>query len=83
MDEAALTGEVHRFFAEHYSLTGLDPDEDLFGSGLVDSMALVMLVAWIEDRFKVKLQSADITVESFSSPRRIVAGLVQKLAAPK
>ena len=46
-------------------------DESLFDSGLLDSFALVDLVAAIEQQFKVKIPDSDLNPRKFSSILRI------------
>ena len=38
----------------------LAPDAKLLGDGLVDSMGLVLLAAFVEERFGVRLDDADL-----------------------
>lgn len=47
--------------------TQLADDDELLVSGLVDSIGALRLVAFIEERYSVKVPPADITIENFSS----------------
>ncbi|MGI9002304.1 MAG: acyl carrier protein [Pseudonocardia sp.] len=54
---------------------GLDvdgPDTDLLDTGLLDSLALVMLIAALEESFACELPLDDFDLEHFRSARRIV-----------
>jgi acyl carrier protein len=53
----------------------LDADTPLISEGLVDSMGLVMLAAFVEDRFGARIEDADFRAGSLESIRDIV-GLV-------
>lgn len=46
-------------------------DEDLLTSGLLDSMALIRLVAAIEQSFDLKIPPTDLVIENFISVRAI------------
>lgn len=49
----------------------LNLDTDLHGTGHLDSLAIVTLVAFIEDEFGFKVSVDDIVPENFSTVRRI------------
>ena len=53
------------------------PDFPIIESGLVDSLGLFKLIAFIEERLKVKIAPEDIVLENFATIGAIVA-LVQK-----
>lgn len=48
-------------------------DEDLLGSGLVDSLGMMSLVLFIEDTFDVAVPPEDVVIENFLSIRTIEA----------
>ena len=43
----------------------LAPEDDLLGSGLIDSMGMMSLVAFVENQFELKVPPEDITIENF------------------
>lgn len=47
-------------------------DTDLIGSGIIDSLALVRLVGYLEEQFNVKISDWDVTPENFQSVNDIV-----------
>lgn len=49
----------------------LSPEDDLLGSGLLDSMGVMRLVAFIEENFNVKIPPQDIVIENFMNVRSI------------
>ena len=54
------------------------PDEDLMVSGELDSLQTMELVAWLEERFNVRIDAADLTAENLSTQQRI-AKLITRL----
>jgi acyl carrier protein len=48
-------------------------DEDLLGSGLVDSVGMMSLVLFLEDAFDVSVPPEDVVIENFLSIRTIEA----------
>ncbi|MGI9287861.1 MAG: acyl carrier protein [Pseudomonadales bacterium] len=53
-------------------------DDELLVSGLLDSLAIVQLVEFIEGKFKVSVPPEDLRVENFASVNTIVEYLNQK-----
>jgi acyl carrier protein len=53
----------------------LNEDEDLLSAGVLDSLAILQLVAFIEDRFGIKVPDEDVVFENFQSINALVAYL--------
>ena len=43
----------------------LTADEDLLTTGLIDSLGIMKLLAFLEETFKVKVPAEDMTIENF------------------
>lgn len=59
-------------------LDELDADEDLLADGMVDSLGMVRLVAFIEDELGIVVPPEDFVVENFLSVDHITAYLVRR-----
>ncbi len=46
-------------------------DDDLLTGGLVDSMGIMALVFFLEQRFNVQIAPGDVTIENFGTLRAI------------
>lgn len=46
-------------------LDNLNHDEDLLGSGLVDSMGIMRIVRFIEKRYHIEIPFEDMTFDNF------------------
>jgi acyl carrier protein len=53
------------------SLDDIDINEDLLGSGIVDSLGMMRLVVFLEKEFKKKIGPEDMTVENFKTVQSI------------
>ena len=62
-------------YAEDMSHLGCD--DELLGSGLLDSIASAQLMLHVESQFDVRLEATDLTFENFNSLNALAA-LVQK-----
>lgn len=58
-------------------LTTLDDDQPLIESGIVDSLGVLKIMAFLDETFGVDLASAEITLENFKDVKTI-CGLVQR-----
>ncbi|WP_299119062.1 acyl carrier protein [uncultured Winogradskyella sp.] len=43
----------------------IDAEDDLLGSGLVDSLGMMKLVSFIEKEFELKIPAQDMVIENF------------------
>jgi len=57
---------------------GIADDEDLLGSGLLDSLGVMSLVFFIETELKLDVPPEDVTIENFQSLRTIAAYLERR-----
>lgn len=65
----------------HGRKVALTNDADLLGAGIVDSLGILRLVAFIEDRFGVKVPDEDVVFENFQSIGAMAAYVSQRQAA--
>lgn len=49
----------------------IGPDTELFSTGLLDSIAMMNLIAFIEERARIEVRPADVTLDNFDSVQRI------------
>lgn len=62
-----------RYMHEDLSIDeAIDAETELFSNGLLDSVSMVNLIVYIEDRAKVTVQPSDVTLENFDSVSRIM-----------
>jgi acyl carrier protein len=43
----------------------IDAEDDLLGSGLVDSLGMMKLISFIEKEFELKIPAQDMVIENF------------------
>ncbi len=48
-----------------------DPDQDLVSAGILDSLALLRLVVFIEEKLGLNVADGDIVVDNFKTVNRI------------
>ncbi len=56
----------------------IDADDDLLGSGIIDSMGMMKLVIFIEEELDIKIPDADMIVENFMTLQNINDYLLQR-----
>jgi acyl carrier protein len=75
-DQTIIAREIKEFILQEF-LVGANPDEltedtPLIDSGIVDSMAMIKLVVFIEDRFG---KTIDVDAEKLSSIQNIARAI--------
>lgn len=58
-----------------------DRDHDLLSAGIVDSLGILRLAAFIEEQFGVKVFDEDVVFENFRSIRAMAAYIAGRTAA--
>lgn len=73
----SIAADVEKFIVEEIALgSGVDSvahDEDLLARDIVDSHGIVELVAFLEQRYGIKVGDDDLLPENFNSVDSVVA----------
>lgn len=76
--------EIERFILEEVlggSRHRLEPGEPLVGfGGLLDSLGLLRLIQFLEERFQIRVGDGDVGEENFGTLEHLAAFVVRKLA---
>ena len=80
--EAEVVDETRRYITENVLYARPDrvvaEDEHLMERGIVDSMGMMELIGFLEDRFGVQPADDEITEQNFATLRRIAAFVARK-----
>lgn len=47
-------------------------DSALFSTGLLDSVAMLNLIGFVEDKARIEVRASDVTLDNFDTAQRIV-----------
>jgi acyl carrier protein len=81
MDNTPISHSMKRFILEHFPSSRrrtLENTDPLLESGLIDSMGVLDLVAFIEAEFKVTVDDEELTPDNFQNIARIAAFVEKK-----
>lgn len=67
MEMTEIKQKIKSFFAKFVGDVEFNEDEDLFSSGLVNSLFAMQLVLFIEKEFNLKVENEDLDLKNFSS----------------
>jgi acyl carrier protein len=73
--ESVINDYISREFVRDPALLPLDGGTSLLDSGILDSLGLLQLVVFLEERFGVTIGDADLIPENFDSVDSICAYL--------
>jgi acyl carrier protein len=83
--EADIVDETRRYISENFLYARPDrvvaEDEHLMERGIVDSMGMMELIDFLEERFGVQPADEEITEQNFATLRRIAAFVARKRGA--
>ncbi|WP_405606500.1 acyl carrier protein [Streptomyces sp. NBC_00076] len=69
---------VLEFLARHDPGPAPDRDEDMFETGRVNSLFVIQLIGFVENRFDIKVKLDDLALENFTTVNKIVDFVLQK-----
>lgn len=75
--QTKIKGFLSRFFKSH----DLQPDEDIFSLGFVNSLLAMQLVAFVEKEFGVSVADEDLDLNNFRTINSIASLVARKQGA--
>ena len=82
MDRTQITDEIRRYITENFLYTRPDlrlgDDDRLLERGIIDSMGVMELVAFLQEQFSVRVDERDITEEHFGSIAAVTRYVARK-----
>jgi acyl carrier protein len=76
---------VKQFIVEEFlpdvHVDGVDTDYDLVAGGVIDSLGLLKVIAWLEHRFSINADDIDIEPDDFRSVAAIASFVTQNTSA--
>lgn len=72
---------IKRFVERSINVPDLGGDDDLFESGLVNSLFAVQLMTFIEKTFKIEVEADDLNIDNFRSMNAATSFVLKKSAA--
>jgi acyl carrier protein len=81
--EEQIFGTLASFFAQEgiarQGPIAVAPDTDIIGQGLVDSLGIFKLIAFVEENFGVTIEPDEVLLENFQTLRALRNLIVKKL----
>lgn len=81
MSADTIMCKVREFLGQFISNTDINPDDNLFTSGLVSSLFAMQLVLYVEKEFGIQVANEDLDFENFKSLNAIVGFIENKSGA--
>lgn len=70
---------VRRFIRDSFLVDDFRDDESFLAGGIIDSLGMMQLVAFLEAEFRVSVADLDIVPENFDSVDRVARFVAHKL----
>jgi len=77
-EEKGIKDTVRRFILSSVAIPKLDDNDDLFESGIVNSLFAVQLMTYIEKTFAIEVAMDDLDIENFKSLNATTAFVLKK-----
>ncbi len=72
---------VRNFIKDAFLVDEFKDDDSFLTSGIIDSLGVMQLVAFVESEFSVRVADVDLLPQNFDSVDRVSAFVERKLAA--
>ena len=83
----SVRAELEAFIVEEIALgrglQSIAPDEDLLARGVIDSLGVTQLVAFLEDRYAIRVTDEELTPANFQSLARLEAFVAARRQAAR
>ena len=79
MDETQL--KIKEFLSRFFKSHDLQPAEDIFALGFVNSLLAMQLVAFVEKEFAIQVEDTDLDLDNFRSIDAISSLIARKRGA--
>jgi methoxymalonate biosynthesis acyl carrier protein len=83
MSNSNPTSRIADFISRTVGQAAIDTDEDIFSSGIANSLFAMQLVDFVEREFGVEIDGDDLEIDNFRTIHRIAALVDRKLAAAR
>ena len=80
MDERRA--QIKAFLSRYFKSRELEPDDDIFSLGFVNSLLAMQLVAFVEKEFGIRVEDQDLDLDNFRSIDAIARLVERKTEAP-
>jgi acyl carrier protein len=77
-EQLEIKGQIKAFIMSAVHVPNLADDDNLFESGIVNSLFAVQLMTFIERRFDIEVGADDLDIENFKSLNAAAAFVVTK-----
>ncbi len=82
MSAEAIMVKILEFLGQFISDTDIDPDLNLFESGMVNSLFAMQLLLFVEKEFGIEITNEDLDYNNFRSLNAITAFIMGKENTP-
>ena len=70
--------QLRGFIRESFFVEGFAEDDSFLRAGIIDSMGMLQLVAFVEDTYGVEINDEELVPANFDSLAKLVAFIEQK-----
>lgn len=81
MEKEEVLKRVRNFISEEFLSDGQEiaDDESLFASGIIDSLGMIKLTAFVEEAFGMPVNASEVTMDNFGSIEEIAKRVTSKM----
>jgi methoxymalonate biosynthesis acyl carrier protein len=81
MEQTHLKETIRSFINSTINIDSLGDDENLFESGIVNSLFAIQLMTFIERKFGIEIGGDDLNIENFKSINATASFVIRRIPA--
>jgi acyl carrier protein len=78
VDQKTILAQYIQTEILHGRNVNLQEDQDLLGAGILDSLSILQLVAFVEERFGIQVPDEDVVYDNFKTINALAEYLQQR-----
>ena len=75
-----VVDKTRQFLKRYVGSKNIDPNEEIFSTGMINSLFAMQLILFLEKEFKIKFGNDDLDLTNFNSLNSIAKFVVSKLS---
>ncbi len=79
----SIRAQIRHFIQDSFLVDDFSDDESFLASGLIDSLGIGQLVAFVESTYGIRVPNADLVPDNFDSVSRLAAYVEGRTDRPR
>jgi methoxymalonate biosynthesis acyl carrier protein len=80
LENDVIVDKTRQFLKRYIGSKNIDTNEEIFSTGMVNSLFAMQLILFLEKEFKIKIENEDLDLKNFNSLNSIAKFVVSRFS---